>query len=346
GNQGKGEEGKDWQNYANFWVDLNGDGVKQDNEFTNMIIGYKGIIYDFGVLLENNGFNKIFDGQGFTLKNINIDTTRLTNKSDYIGIFGSAGNATFKNININYMGGGIQKNRGYIHSYAYIGGFVGYSETSTFENMALANIGNITGNIDGNRPYGISTGGFAGYAKGTFTNITLNNIGDIDIIADDGNSNIGGFAGVAEGTFNNISLSDIVKISSNTGYQGAESSVGGFAGRTKGTFTNISLTNIGNLESRGGNYGNPYGNSFAGGFVGESWSSNFNNISLNNIGNIKAYGDWGGHAGGFAGAVGYPYRASFSNIFIYFNPNITFNSWHNYIGKLFGRLFLEHNAFL
>ncbi|MCR8687297.1 hypothetical protein, partial [Campylobacter sp. 1569] len=63
------------QNYANYWVDLNGDGKRQANEFTNMIVGYKGLFYtDSGMEIDST-FNKTFDGQGFTLKNINIDTT-------------------------------------------------------------------------------------------------------------------------------------------------------------------------------------------------------------------------------------------------------------------------------
>ncbi|HEC1781950.1 TPA: filamentous hemagglutinin N-terminal domain-containing protein, partial [Campylobacter lari] len=41
------------QNYANYWIDLNGDGKRQDNEFTNMVVGY------------NNSFANTFDGQGF-----------------------------------------------------------------------------------------------------------------------------------------------------------------------------------------------------------------------------------------------------------------------------------------
>ncbi|OCX43597.1 hypothetical protein A7X81_01170 [Campylobacter ornithocola] len=113
GNQGKGVEGKDWQNYANFWVDLNGDGVKQDNEFTNMIVGYGN-----SRRANNNNepwvsfysaFTKTFDGQGYTLKNINIDIPELPNipkgPAAAIGIFGSAIGSTFKNINIDYLKG-------------------------------------------------------------------------------------------------------------------------------------------------------------------------------------------------------------------------------------------------
>ncbi|MCV3457736.1 hypothetical protein L8X28_08265, partial [Campylobacter sp. CNRCH_2016_0050h] len=53
------------QNYANYWIDLNSDGKKDANEFTSMIVGFK----------DDSAFTKTFDGQGFTLKNINIDTT-------------------------------------------------------------------------------------------------------------------------------------------------------------------------------------------------------------------------------------------------------------------------------
>ncbi|MFG5142461.1 hypothetical protein O8I45_11620, partial [Campylobacter lari] len=80
------------QNYANYWVDLNGDGKKDANEYTNMMVG------------SGEFFTKTFDGQGFTLKNINIDITNWGS----VGIFASASSgANFKNINVDYMGGGI-----------------------------------------------------------------------------------------------------------------------------------------------------------------------------------------------------------------------------------------------
>ncbi|EPH6131616.1 filamentous hemagglutinin N-terminal domain-containing protein, partial [Campylobacter lari] len=327
GNQGNGVEGKDWQNYANYCIDSLG--------CTSMIVGST----------DTNAFTKTFNGQGYALKNINMDITTLEDKSEYtyIGIFGNSNGANFKNINIDYMNGKIQKQKNVNNGWRYIGGFIGKSNNSFFEYISLSNIESIS---NSNRDDISVIGGFIGSASGTFSNISLNNIRNIENSADD--TWTGGFAGSALGTFSNISLNNIENISSYSDYgmYGGWSRAGGFAGTTNGTFSNISLNNIKNISSRGGNYGNKYGNSYAGGFVGESYNSDFDNISLNSIEKITAYGAWGGYAGGFAGGVGYPYRASFSNIFIYFNPNITLNARKDSSGKLFGKLFLSHNAFL
>ncbi|MCL9823113.1 filamentous hemagglutinin N-terminal domain-containing protein, partial [Helicobacter colisuis] len=91
------------------------------------------------------------------------------------------------------------------------GGFAGWIDNGTFSNIVLNNIGNISGDI---------AGGFAGWiGAGTFSNIALNNIGDIS-----GNT-AGGFAGhIGAGTFSNIALNNIGDIS------GGNYQAGGFAG--------------------------------------------------------------------------------------------------------------------
>ncbi|EAK0446883.1 filamentous hemagglutinin N-terminal domain-containing protein, partial [Campylobacter lari] len=135
-------EGK---NYANYCI--------APGQCTSMIVG----------TLKNNAFSKIFDGQGFTLKNINMDITKLDDYIGYIGyigigVFGNADGATFKNINVDYMGGGI-------------------------------NIG-----INNNIFVDFRIGGFVGNANGDFANIYLNNIGNI-ISNGNGDNYIGGFVG-------------------------------------------------------------------------------------------------------------------------------------------------------
>ncbi|AJC86631.1 two-partner secretion domain-containing protein [Campylobacter sp. RM16704] len=279
GNKGQGVEGRDWQNYANYC--LNGLGC------TSMIV---------------TSFAKTFDGQGYTLKNINIDTTSLSNKPDNVGIFGSTNNATIKNINVDYMGGGIRANGG-----NYVGGFAGqiYGSNLAISNISLNNIGSIS--TIGNDNGGLA-GGFAGRAdSGTFSNISLNNIGSISSrgVYDHDFIIAGGFAGRTDsGTYTNISLNNIGNISSNSsGLDG--DFAGGFAGQaTDGTFSNISLSNIGNISTSGANW-----NNYVGGFAGQA-SGTFSNISLNNIGNISSRGNDISFAGGFAGDAG----GTFSNI--------------------------------
>ncbi|WP_139471099.1 filamentous hemagglutinin N-terminal domain-containing protein, partial [Campylobacter armoricus] len=197
GNKGQGVEGKDWQNYANYCIDGLG--------CTSMIVG---LIYYFSGDYKD-AFNKTFDGQGYTLKNINIDTTSLDNKPYGVGIFGSISGATIKNINVDYMGGGIKSDT----SDASIGGFVGlsdgYTHKVTFSNISLNNIGSIVGtSIRGNS--NVVAGGFVGWSfdGSIFSNISLNNIGSIS-----SGSHAGGFAGGARGTFSNISLNNIGSIS-------------------------------------------------------------------------------------------------------------------------------------
>ncbi|MCV3356656.1 hypothetical protein L8U37_04270, partial [Campylobacter sp. RKI_CA19_01122] len=320
------------QNYANYWVDLNGDGKKDANEFTNMIVGYK---YD-------SVFTKTFDGQGFTLKNINIDTTILDNKPISVGIFGSAENATFKNINVDYMGGGLKLSNA-VHS----GGFVAYSRDSLFSNISLNNINHI--NHENNAHTMI--GGFVGITyDSSFSNISLNNIGNINNIGIDGVA-IGGFVGVGiSSSFSNISLSNIESIKN---INGDGVNIGGFVGIGQSSlFSNISLSNIGDISGIGdfvsvggfaghGTFGGKYSkiyisdiknissegadNSiFAGGFIGSLNSFNieqikFSDITVKNIGNIVSannFEDAYAYSGGFAGILqeGYFERISLENI--------------------------------
>ncbi|MCL9820128.1 hypothetical protein, partial [Helicobacter colisuis] len=190
------------------------------------------------------------------------------------GFAGHIGAGTFSNIALNNIGdisGGIYQ----------AGGFAGYIGAGTFSNIVFNNIGNISGNHAGGSvggSVGGSAGGFAGWiGAGTFSNIALNNIGDIS----GGNYQAGGFAGwIDNGTLSNIVLNNIGNISGNI--------AGGFAGSiANGTLSNIVLNNIGDISGN-----------IAGGFAG--WIDNgiFSNIVLNNIENIS-----GNHVGGFAGSI-------------------------------------------
>ncbi|PZT47165.1 hypothetical protein B6S12_10535, partial [Helicobacter valdiviensis] len=285
------KEGEIKQNYAKYGIDLDGNGTIDTDEYTSMIVG------------DRNSFTANFDGQGYTLKNINIDTT-IT--GDYnpnnVGIFGLINGAEFKNINIDYMGGGIKNSDN-----SNVGGFAG-NANGTFSNITLSNIGDISNNAKSI----VFTGGFVGSInQGDFSNITLNNIGSIGDYLD-----IGGFAGrIYNGTFSNITLNNIGSI---RGYN----SVGGFVGQTyNGTFSNITLNNIGSITGAMG--------ATAGGFVGQLHIDGiFSNITLNNIGIIGSY-----DAGGFVGTI--QENGTFSNIVLDFKDTIM---WGNEIGGFAGRI--------
>ncbi|EGK7515079.1 filamentous hemagglutinin N-terminal domain-containing protein, partial [Campylobacter lari] len=273
GNKGKGVEGKDWQNYANYCIDGLG--------CTSMIVGRT---YD-------SAFAKTFDGQGFTLKNINIDTTILDNKPMYVGLFGSASDgAIFKNINVDYKNGGINA------SYSYAtGGFIGNSASKEvyFENINVDNINEIKISFDYDEL--VHVGGFAGNAFGNFKNIILNKVGKIDITAGS-TALVGGFAGVTSGSLENIVLNEIGKIDITAG---STALVGGFAGGTYGDFKNIVLNEIGKIDITAGSTAN------AGGFTGQA-EGDFKNITINSPIDIRADYKTHGHSdstniGGFVG---------------------------------------------
>ncbi|WP_268906986.1 filamentous hemagglutinin N-terminal domain-containing protein [Campylobacter armoricus] len=296
-----GNEGK---NYANYCMD--------DLGCASMIVSH------------SDAFTKTFDGQGYTLKNINIDTTSLDNRAYRIGIFGYIREATIKNINVDYMGGGIKADN------VMVGGFAGYVGNGTFSNISLNNIGSII--ISSSSGDDGWSGGFAGRIfSGIYTNISLNNIGNINSSYNNYNSYIGGFAGQTSGTFTNISLNNIGNISGNNYYK---SYTGGFAGKAGGTYTNISLNHIGSISSNSNN-----DDSYTGGFAGIAGGT-FSNISLNNIGSISASNDSYdsvSYAGSFAGSVGN--SSTFKNIYIFLNPNMSISASgnrENYAGKFFG----------
>ncbi|EAJ1254510.1 filamentous hemagglutinin N-terminal domain-containing protein [Campylobacter lari] len=302
------------QNYANYWVDLNGDGKRQDDEFTNMIVGGTDI----------NAFTRTFNGQGFTLKNININTvsSEVKDKPKHVGLFGSVKGATFKNINVDYMDGEIR-----VKNSENVGGFVGFVNSSKFENIYLNNIKNIDNS--GNYRwlmFNYSTGGFAGTIDdGIFSNISLNGIESISSNYSVDNSGLsnstGGFAGSIsgnKGSYSNIFLNNIGNISDSakSSYGISYSEVGGFVGiignwrQENFLFSNIFLNNIGNISniSSGGNGRGSYANS--GGFAGRSTdalgTTTYSNISLNGIKNIisNVYGGSSdSNSGGFIGAI-------------------------------------------
>ncbi|EAJ0326546.1 filamentous hemagglutinin N-terminal domain-containing protein [Campylobacter lari] len=315
------------QNYADYCIEGYG--------CTNMIVGYKGHVYDenWEIIVDNSFSNKTFDGQGFTLKNINIDTTNLEYIPEYIGIFGNSNNSEFKNIKIDYNNNSIKSNS------IFTGGFTGYaSNGSSFKNIELSNITSISTQTNDV----LYVGGFVGYVSGAnFNKININNINELSGISVDNRSHIGGFAGsVNNGKFENIYLSQINKIINNKTTKATYT--GGFAGEIwGGFFENIDIRGIEEISggfTTGGFSGNidyaqlsninldisnitstfsTLHHTYTGGFVGsiDSGNNKFSNInirvkkikSINNDNNglLSREIDYAGnaYAGGFAGFV-------------------------------------------
>ncbi|AJD01983.1 two-partner secretion domain-containing protein [Campylobacter lari] len=345
------------QNYANYWIDLNGDGKKQANEFTNMIVGFK----------DNSAFAKTFDGQGFTLKNINIDTTKLSdnNSKNYIGLFGKADGANFANINVDYKNGGINA------SNDYVGGFIGLIDKGIYSSITINNIkeinnnkklrtasvGGFAGQINGGTFCNISinkinkiyntgeesfTGGFAGWIKQDpyFEQIIINNIDSIKSESDIINLptvSSGGFAGwISGGKYNNIAVMDVDEIIAISTHHGTS---GGFAGWIRGgKYNNIAVMGVDEIIAHRFDSLEDYGGKLlAGGFAGEISRGEFNKISIKDITNISSNFSSSASAGGFAGEAS---DGNFENISINDVKNISsVGSAGGFAGRISGSKF-------
>ena len=262
----------------------------------------------------NLPFKGTFDGRGYVIDNIYINTTDKVQ-----GLFGLVDNGKILNVgigeNCNITGGNATAgvvgclinessvsncyNKGSINGY-YVGGITGISESST-----VLNCYNI-GNIEGDR----MTGGIIGYSKCS-TTINCYNKGNIKCIEDciggiigktlevstisncynngkvEGGFYVGGITGslgeqsTIEKSYNNAT------IIANSSSEWGNSVVGGICG-LNGNSKIIDVYNIGTIE--GGEYPN------AGGIVGVnrgklSNSYNIGSVSGNIIGGIVGRND-------------------------------------------------------
>ncbi|EAK0446875.1 filamentous hemagglutinin N-terminal domain-containing protein, partial [Campylobacter lari] len=264
------------QNYANYCI---------DGECISMIVG-SGYA---------SAFNKIFNGQGYRLENINIDIDENSKKQN-VGIFGYVNNATIEKIDVDYKGGSIKAKYTPSNSYIGVGGFIGIAENSTIRNISLKNINEIVAT----NTFGV--GGFIGIAE---KNVNFKNI-----LLDGGNtmkinsigSSAGGFiASAGEGTkFENIYVKNINSIKSDI------FNAGGFIGTASSStnwkdfvfFKNIHIANIGAIDGV-----------YSGGFIGSATGVKTENIKIEDIDKISGKNS----AGGFAGKLS---PGEYSSIFI------------------------------
>ncbi|MGM8974711.1 two-partner secretion domain-containing protein, partial [Campylobacter jejuni] len=301
-----GDQGKDFGNYT-----INGETI-------NMMVGY-----DLTDVFNNtHSFTKVFNGQGFTLKNIYFKPKG----SYWIGLFARVNNGgEIKNLNVENFTLG---NGDGAYMFSYLGALVGSLDNgSKVSNVKMKNISFKTG--------GRNLGTIAGriYGSATLENIVLENINIDNKIAVNLTStgSVVGFA--MDGTFNNIYVDGItIKASATAGKapSGADirkTHVGGFIGHSDyGTFTNIYLNNI-DLTN---NYEKGSESAYVGGFIGTHYlNGTFKNIVLDNIKNISSIAK-NAYAGGFIGGSAESERNSdsadtstFENIFMYFTPDAT-----------------------
>jgi hypothetical protein len=173
----------------------------------------------------SNNFTGSFDGQGYTISNLNINTT-----ADYQGMFGSIDT------------GGIVKNLGLVGGRVSGGSRVGGIAGT---NRAMVQNCYVTGNISGSD----FVGGVVGHNNGG----TVQNCYTTGNISSTGSSSvIGGVAG-----YNNTGTVQNCYATGNVSSTGSSSVIGGVAGRNSGMMQNCYATgNVSGGSTAGGVVGN------------------------------------------------------------------------------------------
>ncbi|MDN2934628.1 filamentous hemagglutinin N-terminal domain-containing protein [Campylobacter jejuni] len=177
-----------------FGANCNSEGVCTGQNYANFNIAGNSELQGVNMIVgkdDSHVFYANFNGNGHTLSNINIDTT-VRNDINNAGLFGYIGDDNSNNSVIKDLT--VDYKGGGIKSNGYNAG--GFTENTygTFTNISLNNIGNIDG--------GDYIGGFAGEVgdDDKFINISLNNIGNMS-----GNSKLGTYVGGFIGYLRNIS---------------------------------------------------------------------------------------------------------------------------------------------
>ena len=204
---------------------------------------------------ESGTFSGIFDGNGFTISNLNVFSGK------FAGLFG-CNEGTIKNVKLS----GI-----YVYGTRYIGGVVGQNTTLGLVFNCSVSSGDIEADDGINEIY---AGGIIGYNEG-FVEGTFSNNANLKI----SNSNNDAIAGGIIGQ-NNSAYSLTINNSKNTGNVSSSSSSsvsssGGFVGKNdNGAITITDCINSGNVSSSS-SYSSYYSSSYSrsGGFVGFNFGS-------------------------------------------------------------------------
>ena len=255
---------------------------------------------------ESGTFSGIFDGNGFTISNLNIFSGK------FAGLFG-CNEATIKNVKLSgiyvygtrYIGGVVGQNTtlGSVFNCSvssgdieaddgineiYAGGIIGYNEgfvEGTFSNNANLKINNESSLA--------VAGGIIGKNNSVYSvNITdSTNTGNVSASSSSSSSYSGGFVG------NNDNGAITISNSTNTGNVSDSNSSsgysGGFVGYNSGILTITDCTNTGNVSSLGGG-------TYSGGFIGYNFNPNYGTITITdctNTGNVSSVFDSGGFIG-------------------------------------------------
>ena len=202
---------------------------------------------------EEKPFTGVFDGNGYTIKNLALVASEAIEGKVHTGFFGYAKNATikdvtFENVYINIPCLDID------HSQGHIGAVAGTLEgTSVVENVTVKGDIKIESTLEANGASRVAVvvGG------NTFANVTMKNV---HVIANEGsylkaNNNVGALAGQLQ----NIAVFE--NCSSNINVTGYKFFAGGLVGLTAGTstFTNCHTTgDVTILAGREGRHNDEY----------------------------------------------------------------------------------------
>ena len=370
GNGNADEALSEWYWFANGWNNNNGDTRSVDEfrlvgdiDFSKQIGGRDRIIIDFsdstqnktytgnyaapinngnGNLVNadysdammvgeyNKGFSVVFDGSGYTLGNVDIDTQI----GSVAAIFGNTNTAEIKNLAIDTID---------IDSLNFAGALVGWASDSYISNINVKNV-----NING----GYGVGGLIGSVhESQISNIAMSNI------KVEGLEAAGGLTGFAYGklTISDITLSDLWVYQKPEGSNGNDGGAGGLIGWASAndgiTIENVVLNQIHEVVATFDDTMSQQEWASAGGLVGRlvnTGTSYFKNIILNGIGKIEAkeinnlvsgttYSQT--QAGGFIGSLNG--NSNTQNVYLYFNDDSTIKAsggynHQDYVGKFYG----------
>ena len=218
---------------------------------------------------EENYFKGTFDGNNYTIKNLNVVVTEAKEGKAFIGFFGYAKDATIKNLNFENVNLNIAC-LDIDHSQGHIGAVAGSLEgTSTIENVTVKGDIKVEATVTANGASRVAV--VAG--GNSYGNVTMKNV---HVIANDGsylkaNNNVGALAGQLQGK------SVFENCSSNIDVTGTKFFAGGIIGIAAGdqTFTNCHTT--GDITITAGRSGKAHDHYRVGGIAG-GWADGAKNV--------------------------------------------------------------------
>ncbi|EAK7053926.1 filamentous hemagglutinin N-terminal domain-containing protein [Campylobacter jejuni] len=253
----------EWNKFADFW-NVNKEKFRTAFDHFRLIddIDFSGVKTYIVGDNTSNAFAKSFDGSGYALKNVNINSS-----NQYVGIFGVVQNSYIRNLNIQGL-----KIASTDYD-AYVGGIVGQNIANSYTGFENVTVNDLVINTAVNT----KVGGIIGWGNGSggnntinFTNVAINNI---SIVAKEG-SYVGGIGRQIDGgNFNNVVVNDIEKLITS----GNDSKTGGFTGKVGNLkinnaylfYKNGAILSAGNYKTQAGKViGDP----------GISVNNNFSNI--------------------------------------------------------------------